>query len=82
MGHYASEMEPNWGKPSASEVKLGKVEDERIRNLAKALFTGFNGGSHLDITNMSTGIQVAEAIDELVKARLEETLNPARSADI
>ena len=77
MGHYASEMDPNWGKPSASEVMLGEVEDETIRNLARALFTGFNSRSYLDSTNASTGIRVAEAIDELIKARLEEILSPA-----
>lgn len=75
MGHYASEMDPNWGKPSPSEVKLAEVEDERIRNLAKALFAGFDSGSHLPGTNASTGTQVAEAIDELIKARLEEMIN-------
>lgn len=81
MGHYASEMDPNWGKPSVSEVKLGEVEDERIRNLAKVLFTGFNSGSHLDGMNASTGIQVAVAIDELVKARIEELISPASSSE-
>jgi hypothetical protein len=70
-------MDPDWGKPSASEVVLGEVEDERIRNLASVLFSGFNSGSHLDSTNASTGIQVAEAIDELVKARLEEMISTA-----
>jgi len=41
MGHYASEMDPNWGQPSASELKLSKVEDERIQALAQTLFRGF-----------------------------------------
>ena len=77
MGHYASEMDPNWGKTSASEVKLGEVDDERIRNLARALFKGFNSVSYLDFTNAETGIRVAEAIDELIKARLDEILSPA-----
>jgi hypothetical protein len=74
MGHYASEIDPDWDKPSASEIKISEVEDERIQNLARVLFTGFNSGSHLDTTNASTGIRVAEAIDELVKVRLEEMM--------
>lgn len=77
MGHYASEMDPNWGQPTASERKLAEVEDERIKALAGALFRGFNMGHHLDSLNADNGIQVARAIDELVRARVEEALSVA-----
>jgi len=80
MGHYASEMDPNWGKPSFSETKLSEVEDDRIRTLAKALFRGFDSGVHLEATNVTNGIQVAVAIDDLIKARIEETLGITTSS--
>ncbi|MGH7237147.1 MAG: hypothetical protein ACREGF_01280 [Candidatus Saccharimonadales bacterium] len=79
MGHYASEMDPDWGKPSVSELKLAEVEDEKVKNLAKALFSGFDSGSNLEVTNTLSGIQVAEAIDNLIKARLEEIVQAAPS---
>lgn len=72
MGHYASEIDPSWGQPSASEVILSKVEDERIRNLASALFEGSHSGS----ITAYTCIHVAEAIDGLIKARFEELMSP------
>jgi hypothetical protein len=81
MGHYASEMDSNWGNPSPSEVNLSGIEDERIRNLARELFRGFDSSPHLNSTNSSTGIRVAEAIDELIKARLDEMIGSASPTD-
>jgi hypothetical protein len=75
MGHYASEMDPHWGEPTSSERKLAEVEDERIKALAGALFRGFNMGPHLESLNTENGIRVAQAIDELVRARVEEALS-------
>jgi hypothetical protein len=74
MGHYASEMDPNWGKPTGWELKLAEVEDEKVKNLARCLFRGFNSGSHLDISNSEHGVDVAKAIDSLVRERIAEAL--------
>lgn len=74
MGHYASEMDPHWGQPTASERRLAEVDDERVRALASTLLKGFNTGSLLDNLNAESGVKVAEAIDELIQARVEEAL--------
>lgn len=73
MGHYASEMDPNWGEPTASESKLAEVPEE-IRELAQCLFRGFDSMAHLDSINAEHGIRVAAAIDALVQKRIVEAL--------
>ena len=76
MGHYASEMDPDWGKPPKSELNLREVQEDEVRTLARAIFMGFNSGSHLDSTNSEYGVKVAYAIDDLIRKRIAETLAP------
>jgi hypothetical protein len=81
MGHYASEMDPNWGQPTISERKLGEVPEDEIRELAKCLFQGFDSGSDLEGLNAEHGIRVANAIDALVQKRIVEVLGDGDSFD-
>lgn len=74
MGHYASEIDPDWGKPTPAERNFATVEDERTRALAKAVFKGFDSGSHLDSINSEAAVLVAQTIDELIKTRIKEAL--------
>lgn len=74
MGHYASEMDPSWEKPSVAEQKLSEVEDEKIRALAKALLLGFDSSAHIDTLNAGHAVRAAGLIDELVRIRVREAL--------
>lgn len=79
MGHYAGEMDFNWGQPSPSERKLSEVPEEEIQELARCLFKGFDSGSYLGSTNREYGIKVATAIDSLVCKLISEALGVTSS---
>jgi hypothetical protein len=73
MGHYASEMDPDFGR-NYPEEKLLQVGDDLVRDLARCLFKGYNTGSHLDSTNTDHGIKTAAAIDALIRQRVHDAL--------
>ena len=80
MGHYASELDPSIGEPTVGERKLIEVPEDEVRNLARCLFRVFDTGSHLDATNSQHGIEVASAIDDLIRKRIAEALTPSAEA--
>jgi hypothetical protein len=70
MGHYASDMDPNWGNPPKYEQMLEQIDDSQVRALARVMFRGFDSMAHLDSTNAQHGINAAVAIDKLIEKRL------------
>ena len=81
MGHYASEMDPNFGRPSAREVMLSKIEDKTMRRLAEAVFAGYNSMAHMDNSNVRNTEATIELIDELVRKRIKEIVGMEPSAE-
>lgn len=75
MGHYASEIDPTWGDPKPSEIKLREVVDDTVRNLARCMFKGFDSMHYLDWINAEHAINTATAIDELITRRIGEFLS-------
>lgn len=72
MGHYASEMDPDFGQPSVAERTINAVQEREVRELASSLFYGFDTGSHLSSLNSQAAVRTAQAIDNLIKLRIEE----------
>jgi len=78
MGHYASEMDPNWSSRPAWLEKIDQIEDDQVRYLARVMFMGFDSGSYLNSTNAQHGVNAAIVIDELINARLADSHSKRR----
>lgn len=73
MGHYASEMDPNWGQtPTPASVQYPQVDYIADRLLDELYRNGYG-----PIENVGDAVSAVQAIDAFVTARFKTLLDAA-----